>query len=124
MNDLVKDVIELEIIKSNKEFVCCLCNKNFVYKDVVGQLQCWYHPMDFDQYSDKYRCCGRKYNTQGCRRSDHTTNPFYGDDSVMIHLYMYIEHIYKNPRFVDISKIPVKIINNERFSIIKVREKY
>jgi hypothetical protein len=122
MSDFMNDTVKLEIIKSNKKFKCSMCAKNFVYKDVIGQLQCWYHRRDFDNYLGKYICCGQKENMRGCCRTDHTTNPYCGDSHVAVPLYMYEQNIYKNPKFVEMEEVETRLIKNEYFYIIRVKE--
>jgi hypothetical protein len=118
----MNDIVKLEIVKSNKKFTCIICSKNFVYKDVIGQLQCWYHRRGFDNYLDKYICCGRKENEKGCCRTDHTTNPHYGDSHVTVPWYMYEQSIYKSPKFVEMEDVETRLIKNEYFYIIRVKE--
>jgi hypothetical protein len=97
MTDIGKEIISAEIKKSETEFKCFMCQKNFTYKDIVGQIQCFYHLDTFDQREGKYFCCGVSKNKKGCARCDHSETGVFFDIFRDIPEILYSEGIYKHP---------------------------
>lgn len=103
MSDINREsAIEEELIQSKKTFTCINCNKNFVYKNVVGQLECSYHPKSVYLRDGTYLCCGENQGIEGCTKCDHTWKFGGGEKFRLVPTYMYMEKIYKTPN-IDIE---------------------